>query len=49
MATLSAYPHIDIPNLDIWDFLFGREDKPYPDSKGEISSSLSTHINVDDH
>ncbi|KAF2499277.1 4-coumarate-CoA ligase 2 [Lophium mytilinum] len=33
MPTDSLYPSIDIPNLDIWAFLFERNDKPYPDDK----------------
>lgn len=34
MPTSSPYPSIDVPNLDIWAFLFERKDKPYPDDKG---------------
>ncbi|KAF2098599.1 4-coumarate-CoA ligase-like protein [Rhizodiscina lignyota] len=33
MPTSSPYPHIDIPNQDIFQFMFERKDKPYPDNK----------------
>ena len=34
MPTESTYPRIDIPNVDIWDYLFERNDRPFPDDKG---------------
>ncbi|KAF2497644.1 acetyl-CoA synthetase-like protein [Lophium mytilinum] len=33
MPTESTYPTIDIPGLDLWDFLFNRKDKAFPDDK----------------
>ncbi|KAI9796146.1 MAG: hypothetical protein M1833_006484 [Piccolia ochrophora] len=33
MPSESTYPHIDIPNLDIWTFLFERKDREYPGDK----------------
>jgi hypothetical protein len=36
MPISSSYPQIEIPNVDIWDFLFERKDKPYPNEKGEL-------------
>jgi len=33
MPTESSYPELDIPNIDLWAFLFERKDKPYPDNK----------------
>ncbi|RFU28436.1 hypothetical protein B7463_g7925, partial [Scytalidium lignicola] len=33
MPTVSTYPTINIPNVDIWDFLFSRTDREYPDDK----------------
>lgn len=33
MPTPSPYPSIDVPNIDIWAFLFERKEKPYPDDK----------------
>ncbi|KAF2810343.1 4-coumarate-CoA ligase-like protein [Mytilinidion resinicola] len=33
MPTESLYPPIEIPDVDIWAFLFERNDKPYPDDK----------------
>lgn len=33
MPTESLYPKIDIPNTDLWGFLFERNDRPYPDNK----------------
>ena len=35
MPTKSTYPDLDIPNVDIWTFLFERKDRPYPDDKGK--------------
>jgi hypothetical protein len=37
MPTPSPFPTIDIPNVDIWDFLFERTDRPYPDDKGSFA------------
>lgn len=33
MPTKSLYPPIDIPNVDLWTFLFERKDRPFPDDK----------------
>ncbi|KAJ6002465.1 hypothetical protein N7451_005012 [Penicillium sp. IBT 35674x] len=33
MPVSSNYPPVDIPNVDLWAFLFEREDRPYPDDK----------------
>ena len=35
MPTESTFPKLDIPNLDLWGFLFERKDKPFPDDKGK--------------
>lgn len=35
MPAKSTYPDIDIPDVDIWTFLFERKDKEYPDDKGK--------------
>ena len=35
MPTESLYPKIDIPSVDLWTFLFERNDRPFPDDKGE--------------
>lgn len=34
--TGSSFPDIHIPDIDIWDLLFERTDRPFPDSKGEL-------------
>ena len=36
MPAESTYPKLDIPNVDVWGFLFERKDRPYPDDKGII-------------
>lgn len=36
MPTKSPFPNIQIPDTDIWSFLFERPDRPYPDDKGTI-------------
>ncbi|KAJ5776911.1 hypothetical protein N7520_000157 [Penicillium odoratum] len=33
MPVSSNYPPIDIPNVDLWSFLFERKDRPFPDDK----------------
>ncbi|TVY40710.1 putative 4-coumarate--CoA ligase [Lachnellula subtilissima] len=33
MPTGSLFPDIDIPNVDLWTFLFERKDRPYPDNQ----------------
>ncbi|GIJ98696.1 hypothetical protein Aspvir_000815 [Aspergillus viridinutans] len=33
MPVSSPYPSIDIPNVDLWTFLFERKDRPFPDDK----------------
>ncbi|TKA76907.1 hypothetical protein B0A49_02742 [Cryomyces minteri] len=33
MPTKSSYPDVEIPDTDIWGFLFERKDRPYPDDK----------------
>ncbi|KAF4614402.1 hypothetical protein G7Y89_g15334 [Cudoniella acicularis] len=34
MPTKSAYPELDVPNVDLWTFLFERKDRQFPDDKG---------------
>lgn len=34
MPTASTYPLLDIPQVDLWEFLFERKDREYPDDKG---------------
>ncbi|PTU17155.1 hypothetical protein P175DRAFT_0536362 [Aspergillus ochraceoroseus IBT 24754] len=33
MPVASSYPSVDIPNVDLWSFLFERKDKPFPDDQ----------------
>lgn len=33
MPSESLYPAVEIPNVSLWDFLFERKDKPFPDDK----------------
>lgn len=33
MPTESLYPKLDIPDTDLWGFLFERNDRPFPDDK----------------
>ena len=40
MPTESLLPRIDIPNTDLWGFLFERNDRPYPDDKSDRISVL---------
>lgn len=36
MPVSSNYPPVDIPNVDLWSFLFEREDRPFPDNKSKM-------------
>lgn len=44
MPTGSPYPSFEVPELDLWAFLFERKDKPYPDDKGEFVSNTAHRI-----
>jgi hypothetical protein len=37
MPTESTYPKLDIPNVDLWTFLFERKGREFPDDKGTPS------------
>ena len=45
MPSKSLYPDLDIPNVDLFGFMFERKDRPYPDDKGQNSflSRTSDH------
>lgn len=34
MPSASLYPTVDIPDVDLWTFLFERKEKPFPDDHG---------------
>lgn len=34
MPVKSTYPDFEIPNVDIWSFMFERKDRPFPEDKG---------------
>jgi hypothetical protein len=36
MPTESSYPSFEVPDLGLWDFLFERNDREFPDDKGTI-------------
>jgi 4-coumarate--CoA ligase len=44
--TVLRYPDIDIPNVDIWMFLFERRNREFPDSKGTCCpySAIEKHF-----
>lgn len=35
MPTESFYPSFEVPELGLWDFLFERNDREFPDDKGK--------------
>ncbi|KAI9814824.1 MAG: hypothetical protein M1827_003090 [Pycnora praestabilis] len=43
MPTGSTYPNIDVPNVDIWAFLFEREGREFPDDKSKLLLSNSLY------
>jgi 4-coumarate--CoA ligase len=47
MPTGSLYPDIDIPNVDLWTFLFERKDRAYPDDKGVFPSRNNDRTAID--
>lgn len=40
MPVTSSYAPIQVPDVDIWDFLFERKNKPFPDDKGMLPCSV---------
>jgi hypothetical protein len=38
----STFPSFKVPTEDIFNFLFARKDREYPDDKGKIQSVVST-------
>ena len=34
MPSKSEYPELSIPDVGLWDFLFERKDRDFPDDKG---------------
>ncbi|KAI9843181.1 MAG: hypothetical protein M1837_006543 [Sclerophora amabilis] len=39
MPTESTYTRVEVPNLDLWAFLFERKDREYPEDKGKPLST----------
>ena len=35
MPVASTYPSVPVPELDVWDFIFERKDRDFPDDKSE--------------
>ncbi|KAK5111560.1 hypothetical protein LTR62_004856 [Meristemomyces frigidus] len=50
MPAKSKYPPIDIPNIGLWDFLFERKDRDFPDDKVIFADAVTnrslTYANV---
>jgi hypothetical protein len=44
MPTESSYDKLDIPNVDLWAFLFERKDREFPDDKGMSIASANCVI-----
>lgn len=38
MPVTSLYEDIDIPDVDLWTYLFERKDKPWADDKGKAAA-----------
>jgi hypothetical protein len=34
MPVESLFPRLDIPDIDLWEFLFERKDREFPDDTG---------------
>lgn len=37
MPSASRYPSIDVPDVDLWKFLFENKNRQYPDDKSTFS------------
>jgi len=37
MPVDSSYPKLDIPDVDLWEFLFEREKREFPDDKSVLA------------
>ena len=46
MPVESSFPPVDVPNTDLWNFLFNRKDRPWPDDKGTFSSWHQFHCSL---
>jgi hypothetical protein len=43
MPVEGFWPSIDIPDVDLWQLIFGRNDRPFPDDQGRLYSLISHH------
>jgi hypothetical protein len=41
MPSESKFPSLQIPDVDLWGFLFERKDKAFADDKGKSSSKFA--------
>jgi len=48
MPADSLYPPVDIPNVDLWTFLFERKNKPFPDDHGRPDRLFVTRMRTND-
>jgi len=46
MPTESSYGSVDIPNVDLWSFLFERKDREFPDDKGSFTSCYADAASI---
>lgn len=51
MPVASHYPPVDIPNVDLWTFLFEREGRQFPDDKSQfpncqLARAFSPHFKI---
>jgi hypothetical protein len=37
MPTKSSFPDVDIPKVDLWDFMFERKDREFSEDQGMLS------------
>jgi hypothetical protein len=44
MPVKSPYPDFEIPDLDIWSFLFERKDRDFPEDKSKLKTLASKGI-----
>lgn len=47
MPVRSLYPPVQIPNVNLFTFLFERKEKPYADEKSERPLPLIQYIEID--
>ena len=44
MPTGSLYPPVEVPEIDLWECIFERKDRPFPDDKGKADAAWDLQL-----